>query len=650
MNTRVSVFQRKFAPAVLALLLFTAVAHAQSTSIWQEAECASVGSLWNKPSDANASNGQYVIVQPGNNSTASAPTNPAGFVTFQVSVSQAGTYFLFARVLGPTPNDDSFWVRMDGGTWVMWNNWFTSSWAWKQFPNTFSLSAGSHTLTFAYREDGAGLDKINLSTSSGLPTGTGSAASNCAGGSTLSVSPTTVSLAAAANSTGTFNVVSNTSWTVTDNQPWLTVSPTSGANNGTVTVTAQQNTGTAARTASITVSASGAPSQSVTATQAGSGGGGGCTVPPLPTFGALPTNAFLPDPFTFMNGNRMTTRADWTCRRAEIAALTQEFEYGSKPNTPSSAATGSRSGNTLVVTVNDAGRTLSFNASITYPSAGTAPYPAVIGVGGSSLNNAALSSMGVAVINFPNNDLAQQNNVNSRGVGKFYDMFGTGHSAGALMAWAWGVSRLIDAIEKTPAANIDPARLGVTGCSRNGKGALVAGAFDERIKLTLPQESGSGGSGSWRVSDWMLSQGQQTQTLSEIVNENVWFRANFSQFGSVATKLPFDHHSIEGLVAPRALLVIDNDILWLGPQSSWTDANAARMIWQGLGVSDMMGYSLTTSHTHCAFPSSQQTEVNAYVQKFLIGGGTANTNIMRNDPGVAFDRAKWVNWTVPTLN
>jgi hypothetical protein len=369
----------------------------------------------------------------------------------------------------------------------------------------------------------------------------------------------------------------------------------------------------------------------------------------MPSFGSLPNNAFFPDPFRFMNGTRMTTKAEWTCRRAELAALSQEFEFGSKPNTPLSATTGSRSGNTLAVTVVDNGRTLSFNASITYPSSGSGPFPAMIGVGGSNLNNSALTSMGVAVINFPNSEIAQQNGQGSRGVGKFYDMFGSGHSAGAMMGWAWGVSRLIDALEKTPAANIDPTRLGVTGCSRNGKGALVAGAFDERIKLTLPQESGSGGSGTWRVSNWMLSQGQQTQTLSQIVGENVWFRANFGQFGSAVPKLPFDHHSIVGLVAPRAVLIIENDILWLGPQSSWSGANAARMIWQGLGMQDRMGYSLTTGHTHCAFPSSQQPEVNAYVQKFLVGGGTGNTNVMRNDPGVPFNQSMWVNWTVPVL-
>jgi hypothetical protein len=627
----------------------SAVANAQSASIWLEAECASVGSLWNKPTDASASNSQYVVIQPGNNSTASAPTNTAGHITFQINVAETGTYTLSARVLGQTANDDSYWVNMDGGSWVMWNNWWTTSWAWRQFPNTFNLGAGNHTLTFAFREDGAQLDKLSISTSSALPTGSGSAAGNCSGGATLSVSPTTVTVASAANSTATFNISSNTNWTAADNQAWLTVSPASGSNNATLSVTAQQNTDPSARTAAVTVSATGAPSQTVTAIQSGSGVGGGCNIPPMPPASSLAQNPFFPDPFTFMNGTRMTARAEWTCRRAELAALAQEFEFGQKPAPPTSASTGSRSGNTVSVVVNDNGRTLSFNASITYPSTGSPPYPAVIGIGGSNLDNSALTSMGVAVINFPNNEIAQQNGQGSRGVGKFYDMYGSGHSAGALMAWAWGVSRLIDALEKTPAANIDAARLGVTGCSRNGKGAMVAGAFDERLKLTIPQESGSGGSGTWRVSDWMASQGQQTQTLSQIVGENVWFRVNFNQFSSSATRLPFDHHSITGLIAPRAVLIIENDILWLGPQSSWSGANAARMIWQALGVPDAMGYSLTTGHTHCAFPSSQQSELNAYVQKFLIGGGTGNTNVMRNDPGVPFNRTMWINWTAPAL-
>jgi hypothetical protein len=394
----------------------------------------------------------------------------------------------------------------------------------------------------------------------------------------------------------------------------------------------------------ITVSATGVASQTATVTQ--SADSGGCTIPPMPSYSSLTSDTLLPDPFTFMDGTRMS-KDQWPCRRAEIAALAQEFEYGYKPNTPYSATTGSFSSNSITVTVTDSGKTISFSCSITYPSSGSAPYPAMIGVGGSSLSNSQLSSMGVAVINFPNNDIAQQNDANSRGIGKFYTLYGSDQSAGALMAWAWGVDRLIDAIEKTPAANIDPKRLGVTGCSRNGKGALACGAFDERIVLTIPQESGSGGAASWRISDDEFAKGHINQTLSEITGENCWFRKNFSQFSSTSDKLPFDQHSIIGLVAPRAILIIENDILWLGPVSTWNCGNAAQLIWALLGVPDKMGFSETTAHNHCAFPSSQQSDVNAFVQKFLVGDGTDDTNIMRSDPGYYYDQERWVDWLHP---
>ena len=92
---------RAIIPA-LVLTLFTTVTHGQS--LWLEAECASVGSLWNRSNDGGASNSQYVVIQPGNNSTASAPTNTAGHITFPINVTQSGTYTLFARVLGATAN------------------------------------------------------------------------------------------------------------------------------------------------------------------------------------------------------------------------------------------------------------------------------------------------------------------------------------------------------------------------------------------------------------------------------------------------------------------------------------------------------------------------------------------------------------------
>jgi hypothetical protein len=217
------------------------------------------------------------------------------------------------------------------------------------------------------------------------------------------------------------------------------------------------------------------------------------------------------------------------------------------------------------------------------------------------------------------------------------------------MAWAWGVSRVIDVLQQTPSANIDTRRLAVTGCSRNGKGALIAGAFDERIGLVIPQESGSGGAASWRVSDAQKAAGANIQTLGEITGENVWFTSSFSQFNSAATRLPFDHHMIEGLVAPRALFVIENNIDWLGPVSTWNNSMAAHMVWEALSIPDRMGVSLSAAHAHCSFPSQQTADLQAFVRKFLVGTGTDSTNVLKNELNLSFDKATWVDWDAPAL-
>ena len=150
--------------------------------IWLEAECGTVGSLWNSPSDGSASNNQYVTIQSGNNSTSSAPSSSSGYITYGFSVGSSDSYVLWARVIAPSPNDDSFWIRMDGGSWYMWNNISpSSSWTWDDC-QSYSLSSGSHTLTVAYREDGTQLDKIYITNSGDTPSGEGSAADNCSGG------------------------------------------------------------------------------------------------------------------------------------------------------------------------------------------------------------------------------------------------------------------------------------------------------------------------------------------------------------------------------------------------------------------------------------------------------------------------------------
>jgi hypothetical protein len=277
---------------------------------------------------------------------------------------------------------------------------------------------------------------------------------------------------------------------------------------------------------------------------------------------------------------------------------------------------------------------------------GTGPHPAIIAYGAASIP----VPPGVATITFNNDDVAAQTDGSSRGKGKFYDLYGSSHNAGALTAWAWGVSRIIDALEQQQSSTrIDPTRIGVTGCSRNGKGAFVAGALEPRIALTLPQESGAGGAGCWRLAEYQKSQGTNVQDAPQIVTENVWFSRDFNAHVNNVDSLPFDHHMLAGLVAPRGLYIMENpDFEWLGKVSTYGCMAVARKIYQGLGVADRFGYSQVGGHNHCSFPSAQSAELNAFVSRFLLNRDV-NTGVLRTDQNINLDISAWSPWTVPSL-
>jgi hypothetical protein len=178
------------------------------------------------------------------------------------------------------------------------------------------------------------------------------------------------------------------------------------------------------------------------------------------------------------------------------------------------------------------------------------------------------------------------------------------------------VPRLIDGLEITTAANIDPHRIGVSGCSRNGKGSFIVGALNERIALTIPQESGSGGAACWRISDDEKAAGKNIQTAGEIIGENFWFGSPFDTYAKVTNALPLDHHMLAELVYPHGLFVIENDIDWLGPISTTACQEIGQIIYGALGTPRNFGISLVGGHSHCAFPSSQTTDLDIYYAFF----------------------------------
>jgi hypothetical protein len=376
-----------------------------------------------------------------------------------------------------------------------------------------------------------------------------------------------------------------------------------------------------------------------------------CQIATLPDSGSLAAIAKLPDPFKKLDGSRISAKADWHCRQAEIKAQAEKYVYGTKPPKPQMVS-GSISNTSISVNVMDNGKSASFSAAIVLPSGGSPPYPVIIVYGGLGLGFAApldsdvLNSHGVALIDYDVGATGQEGTPRTNKQGAFYDIAGSSSSSGLLVAWAWGVSRMIDVIEQSAGKLLAPGAVAVTGCSRFGKGAFVGGAFDQRVRLTMPIESGTGGVPIWRA----IAQ-EGAQSLSSAYSEQPWFGDAFSAFTSDPTKAPIDTHEIIGLIAPRGLFIMDNPtIANLGPKAADVAALAGAEIYKALGAGDDISYDSDIQNgTHCSMRPEWSAPLRSNIEKFLTKTG--------NDPGVikaassaTGDVTQWVDWSTPALN
>ena len=176
---------------------------------------------------------------------------------------------------------------------------------------------------------------------------------------------------------------------------------------------------------------------------------------------------------------------------------------------------------------------------------------------------------------------------------------------------------------------IDVKRIGVSGCSYAGKMALFCGAFDERVALTISQEPGGGGAASWRYSHRQDSVENLDRT------DYHWFLESMRErfHGDSVYLMPYDHHELVAMVCPRALLVLGNtDYKWLADESAYVSLKAARKVWSQFGIDDRMGYSIIGGHPHCLLPESQYPEVEAFIDKFLLGRKEIDTSHILKAP------------------
>ena len=315
----------------------------------------------------------------------------------------------------------------------------------------------------------------------------------------------------------------------------------------------------------------------------------------------------LPDPFLKEDGNRVVTLEDWNIRRQEIKDMIINIQYGSMPNSPEKVTITNLESKTL-----DGGETqdelyfdfvpkrdqpeikFGMNVTVLSPSVeavkrrqnsvkdfGVNGIPALIYVGKSVFYD--LLQNGYMMICYENNQLEpmEMGNPIIGPAQQAYEELEPGkYSWGSISVWAWGALQLLEYALTLTAIN--KKQIMISGHSRNGKTALLAGALDDRIAIVNPAGSGCAGAGSY------LALGDDCEDLAALTSRKRWWtwtHPDFEKWAGREKDLPFDQHFLMGLVAPRPLLRTEghND-LWANPKGTYASFLATQPIYDFLGT------------------------------------------------------------------
>ena len=305
----------------------------------------------------------------------------------------------------------------------------------------------------------------------------------------------------------------------------------------------------------------------------------------------------LPDPFRFEDGRRVQTVEDWRTRRDELRELIMGIEYGPLPPVPGETE-GAELHTHTVERFGDARHSVyqltpggiadcRFTLDLKVPP-GEGPFPVILNGDGcwcylTDEVQTAVLERGYILAAFNRTEIVPDCPHRGRSGGLF-DHYPREYF-GSISARAWGYHRCVDFLSGLDVVDAD--RIAVTGHSRGGKTVLLAGATDERIALTAPNNSGCGGAGCFRV------EGEGSETIEDILGMvPYWFSPRFQDYIGREKELPFDQHSLKALVAPRPLLSTEAlGDLWANPRGTWHTHRAAREVYRFLDAEDDIGIS-----------------------------------------------------------
>jgi len=301
---------------------------------------------------------------------------------------------------------------------------------------------------------------------------------------------------------------------------------------------------------------------------------------------------YLPDPLRLNDGTKVTTaKMWWTKRRPEIVEDFDREIYGRVPkDTPEvkwevTSVAQETSGSAAVITKKLVGHvdnssypsiSVDIQATLTTPADSSGPVPVMVEFGfdpavmrrfreqmearGEKLpppppgptwqEQVVAKGWGYAVI-IPTSFQADN------GAGLTQGIIGLCNKGqprkvddwGALRAWAWGASRLLDYLENDKA--VDAKKVGIEGLSRYGKAALVTMAYDQRFAIGLIGSSGAGGAKLLR-----RNFGETVENIAS-TGEYHWMTGNFLKYAGPLTPndMPVDAHELIALAAPRPVFI-----------------------------------------------------------------------------------------------
>lgn len=316
---------------------------------------------------------------------------------------------------------------------------------------------------------------------------------------------------------------------------------------------------------------------------------------------ANPYRDSMPDVLTLNDGSRITKANQWPKRRKEIVELFDREVYGRVPkNAPKvkwevTGVTPGMSGGLPTITKTLIGHVdnrsyptvkVDIQATYTVPAHVTASVPIIMEFGfpggfgfGPRSNSkpwteqAIENGWGYGIIN-PNSIQPDNNHLEMGVIG----LCNKGKPRkpedwGALRAWGWGLSRLIDYFGSQHDSHVDAKKVCIEGVSRYGKAALVAEAFDTRVAAGFIGSSGEGGAKLHRHIF-----GEAVENLAG--GEFYWMAGNFIKYGAsdpakTAADIPVDSHELIALCAPRPCL-ISHGVVEKG-DAKWIDAHGAFM-------------------------------------------------------------------------